>query len=49
MPTESVPAVITCNTPGCSNAGFPISVDMPENAKAICGVCAHEITDIVHT
>ena len=49
MANESITAVLTCNTPGCGNAGSPITVEWPEDAKAICGVCSVEITDIVKT
>lgn len=45
--------IYTCETPGCENAGIPISItdfppdpDVTVTRDAACGVCGLEITNI---
>jgi hypothetical protein len=40
--------VVTCHTVGCDNAGYPITLSVPDDLTAfVCGVCGQPITDIV--
>ena len=46
---ETRDAVVTCHTPGCSNAAVPITLVVPTDPPdpfVVCGVCSQPITDI---
>jgi len=37
---------VVCATEGCSNAGIPIQLEVPESIRAVfCGVCGQRIIE----